>query len=167
MNKGALLSLLFVGLITGSYLEFETNLNRDVDARDSADTKILGEGVGASQARATSDNMLQPVQGVAVEASAANPDRLFVPRSAILIRGNGVRRAMLFAYEPNGRSGLANWRYVNLGEETDTHVEILSEGPENGSVAPGEIVEGHRYLAHDTPVHLVEDAEAKSRKAVR
>ena len=139
MNKGALLSLLFVGLITGSYLEFEANLNRDVDVRDSGDT-ILGPGIGFPQARAISDYLPQLVQGVALKASAGLPDRLFVPRSAILIRGNGDRRAMLFVYEPNGPAGLAKWRYVNLGEETETHVEIMSDGPEKGSVEPGEIV---------------------------
>jgi hypothetical protein len=166
MNKGALLSLLFVGLITGSYLEFEANLNRAVDVRDSGDT-ILGPGIGFPQARAISDYLPQLVQGVASKTSAGLPDRLFVPRSAILIRGNGDRRAMLFVYEPNGPAGLAKWRYVNLGEETQTHVEIMSDGPEKGSVEPGEIVlvEGHHYLAHDAPVRLVEDAEAKSRRA--
>jgi hypothetical protein len=139
MNKGALLSLLFVGLITGSCLEFEANLNRDVDVRDSSDT-ILGAGIGFPQARAISDYLLQLVQGVVLKASAGLPDRLFVPRSAILIRGNGDRRAMLFVYEPNGPAGLAKWRYVNLGEETEPHVEIMSDGPEKGSVEPGEIV---------------------------
>ena len=47
MNKGAVLSLLFVGLITGSYLEFETNLNRDVDLRDSGDTPVCPAGAFA------------------------------------------------------------------------------------------------------------------------
>ena len=58
---------------------------------------------------------------------------------------------MLFVYEPNGRWGLAKWRYVNLGEENGTQVEILSEGPEEGTVERGEIVlvDGHHYLAHE------------------
>ena len=110
-----------------------------MDVRDSSDT-ILGPGIGFPQTRAISDYLLQLVQGVALKASPGLPDRLFVPRSAILIRGNGDRRAMLFVYEPNGPAGLAKWRYVNLGEETETHVEIMSDGPEKGSVEPGEMV---------------------------
>jgi hypothetical protein len=48
---------------------------------------------------------------------------------------------------------------VNPGRENDTHVEILAEGLEQGMVEPGEIVlvDGHHYLAHDTPIRLVED----------
>jgi RND family efflux transporter MFP subunit len=89
----------------------------------------------------------------------ALPDRIMVPRSAILERGEGRRRTMLFVYEEGPRGGLAKWRYVNPGRENDTHVEILAEGLEQGMVEPGEIVlvDGHHYLAHDTPVRLVED----------
>ena len=110
MNKGAILSLLFAGLIAGGYLEFEMNVARVAD-------------------------------------------RLIVPLPAVLIRGSGNPRAMLFVYEPNGRWGLAKWRYVNLGEENGTQVEILSEGPEEGTVERGEIVlvDGHHYLAQRVP----------------
>jgi RND family efflux transporter MFP subunit len=89
----------------------------------------------------------------------ALPDRIMVPRGAILERGEGRRRTMLFVYEEGPRGGLAKWRYVNPGRENDTHVEILAEGLEQGMVEPGEIVlvDGHHYLAHDTPIRLVED----------
>lgn len=93
----------------------------------------------------------------------ALPDRILVPRTAILERGEGRRRTMLFVYEEGPRGGLAKWRYVNPGRENDTHVEILAEGPEQDMVEPGEIVlvDGHHYLAHDVPVRLVEDVVAE------
>jgi RND family efflux transporter MFP subunit len=93
----------------------------------------------------------------------ALPDRVLVPRTAILERGEGRRRTMLFVYEEGPRGGLAKWRYVNPGRENDTHVEILAEGPEQGMVEPGEVVlvDGHHYLAHDTPIRLVEDVVAE------
>ena len=99
----------------------------------------------------------------------ALPDRVLVPRSAILERGQGVRRTMLFVYEPSGNTGVAEWRYVNTGRENDTHVEILREGLEQGMVAPGEVVliDGHHYLAHDTPVRLVENVEAEGGRPSR
>ena len=99
---------------------------------------------------------------VALDAEAL-PDRILVPRTAILERGEGRRRTMLFVYEEGPRGGLAKWRYVNPGRENDTYVEILAEGPEQGIVEPGEtvLVDGHHYLAHDTPVRLVEDVAAE------
>ncbi len=76
---------------------------------------------------------------------------------------------MLFVYEPNGSWGLAKWRYVNLGEENGTHVEILAEGPEKGTVEQGEIVlvDGHHYLAHDSPVRFVGDAATEGGRPAR
>lgn len=99
---------------------------------------------------------------VALDAEAL-PDRILVPRTAILERGEGRRRTMLFVYEEGPRGGLAKWRYVNPGRENDMYVEILAEGPEQGMVEPGEtvLVDGHHYLAHDTPVRLVEDVAAE------
>jgi membrane fusion protein, multidrug efflux system len=96
---------------------------------------------------------------VSLDAEAL-PDRILVPRAAILERGEGRRRTMLFVYEEQDGRGLAKWRYVTTGRENETMVEILPEG--EGMVEPGEIVlvDGHHYLAHDTPVRLVEDVEA-------
>lgn len=98
---------------------------------------------------------------VSLDAEAL-PDRVLVPRSAILERGEGRRRTMLFVYEQSGDVGLAKWRYVNTGRENDTHVELLREGPEQDFVEPGEVVlvDGHHYLAHDTPIRLVDDVAA-------
>ncbi len=112
---------------------------------------------------ANADGRIKPgmYAEVALDAEAL-PDRILVPRSSILERGDGRRRTMLFVYEEGARGGLAKWRYVNTGRENDTHVEILSTGEEQGMVAPGEIVlvDGHHYLAHDTPIRLVEDVVA-------
>ncbi|MDP2956037.1 MAG: efflux RND transporter periplasmic adaptor subunit [Longimicrobiales bacterium] len=96
---------------------------------------------------------------VSLDAEAL-PDRILVPRAAILERGEGRRRTMLFVYEEEGGRALAKWRYVTTGRENETHVEILPEG--EGRVEPGEVVlvDGHHYLAHDTPVRLVENVAA-------
>jgi HlyD family secretion protein len=86
---------------------------------------------------------------VALEADFF-PDRILVPRSAILEKD---RRTMLFVYE----DGRAKWRYVTTGLENDTQVEIVPN-EETEMVAPGEIVlvDNHYYIIHDAPVTLVE-----------
>lgn len=84
------------------------------------------------------------------------PDRILVPRAAILERD---RRTMLFVYEGDERGGLAKWRYVTTGLANDSVVEIV-ENPETEMVKPGEIVltAGHYTLIHDARVRLVENA---------
>ena len=109
------------------------------------------------------DGLIKPGMYAEVSLDAeALPNRVLVPRSAILERGAGQRRTMLFVYEEGPQGPLAKWRYVNPGRENDTYVEILPEGPEQGMVAPGEVVlvDGHHYLAHDTPIRLVENVAA-------
>jgi membrane fusion protein (multidrug efflux system) len=106
------------------------------------------------------DHRIKPGMYAEVSLDAeALPDRILVPRAAILERGEGRRRTMLFVYEEQDGRGLAKWRYVTTGRENETLVEILPGG--EGMVEPGEIVlvDGHHYLAHDTPVRLVEDVE--------
>jgi HlyD family secretion protein len=84
------------------------------------------------------------------------PDRILVPRSAILERDVN-RRKMLFVYQ----DGLAKWRYVTTGLENETHVEIV-ENPETEMVRPGEkvLVGGHHTLIHDAKVRLVDDVRS-------
>jgi membrane fusion protein (multidrug efflux system) len=93
-------------------------------------------------------------------AATSFADRLLVPRAAILERGEGTRRKMLFVYEEEGGVGRAKWRYVTTGHENDSLVEIIPS--DAGTVEPGEVVlvDGHHYLAHDTPVRLVDDVAA-------
>jgi len=113
------------------------------------------------------DGRIKPGMYAEVSLDAeALPDRVMVPRSAVVERD---RRPVVFVYEEGPRGGLAKWRYVNPGRENETHVEILPEGPEQGFVEPGEIVlvDGHHYLAHDTPIRLVEDVEAAGGRPTR
>jgi len=93
---------------------------------------------------------------VALQARA-HPDVVMVPRSAILERGVGERRKMLFVFE----EGLAKWRYVTVGPENDRFAAVLPS-EETDMVEPGETVltDGHHYLAHDTRVRLVESVFA-------
>ena len=98
------------------------------------------------------DGRVLPGMYARVELEAQRiPDRILVPRSAILERD---RRTMLFVYE----DGLAKWRYVTTGLENDEYVEIV-ENPETEIVRPGEMVltGGHFTLTHDARVRLVDD----------
>jgi RND family efflux transporter MFP subunit len=83
------------------------------------------------------------------------PDRVLVPRSAILERD---RRTMLFVFDGQGGTGLAKWRYVTTGLQNDSMVEIVPSA-ETDSVKPGEVVltEGHYTLIHDARVRLVRE----------
>jgi RND family efflux transporter MFP subunit len=85
------------------------------------------------------------------------PDRILVPRSAVLERDN--RRTLVFVFEGENGRGRAKWRYVTPGRSNDTHVEII-ENPDTEMLAPGEsvLVAGHHTLQHDIPVRLVENA---------
>jgi HlyD family secretion protein len=80
------------------------------------------------------------------------PNRILVPRTAVLQRG----RNLVMVYRPEGDAGVTEWRYVTLGEGNDEVVEIL-ENPDTKMVAPGEIVltNGHYTIQHDAPVRLV------------
>ena len=64
---------------------------------------------------------------------------------------------MLFVH----REGRAEWRYVRTGRENERLVEIVPS--DEGTVSPGEVVliDGHHFLAHDTPVRLVDDVAAE------
>lgn len=102
------------------------------------------------------DHRIKPGMYARVSLDAQSfPDRVLVPRSALLERD---RRPMLFVYEGDEREGHAEWRYVCPGLESDSIVEVVSPCDE-GEVQPGEIVlvDGHHYLVHDALVRLVED----------
>jgi membrane fusion protein (multidrug efflux system) len=83
------------------------------------------------------------------------PDRVLVPRDALLERD---RRTMLFVFDAEDRGGRAKWRYVTPGLANETHVEILADVATD-SVRPGEIVltDGHYTLIHDARVTVIED----------
>lgn len=97
------------------------------------------------------DGRILPGMYARVEVEAQRiPDRILVPRSAILERD---RRTMLFVHE----DGRAKWRYVTTGLENEQFVEIR-EDPDTDMVRPGEVVltAGHFTLTHDARVRLVE-----------
>lgn len=90
------------------------------------------------------------------------PDRLMVPRTAILERDGG--RKLLFVFESvDGSRGLSKWRYVDTGAENETLVEILPSDEPDKTVRPGEVVlvGGHHTLTHDARIRIVQDAEVR------
>ena len=91
------------------------------------------------------------------------PDRILVPRSAILERD---RRKMLFVFEPGeagATRGFAKWRYVTTGLENDDVVEIV-QNDDTEMVSAGEVVltAGHHTLVHDARVRITEKADTAS-----
>jgi len=117
-------------------------------------------------------NRIRPGMYAEVSLDAeALPDRVIIPREALLqrSRGGGELFPVVFVYEEQNGVGLAKWRYVNPGRESDTQVEIMREGPEQDFVEPGEVVliDGHHYLAHDTRVRLVENVAAEGGRPSR
>lgn len=91
---------------------------------------------------------LKPGMHAEVEIAAdVYKDRLLVPQDAVLVRGG---RKLVFVVE----SGLAKWRYVDIGLENERFAEILISTEPGWGVQAGEqvIVEGHFTLAHDAKV---------------
>lgn len=91
----------------------------------------------------------------------ALPDRILVPREAILERlSGGERRPIVWAVSNLNEQGegISDWRYVTLGRMNETWAELV-ETDETPLLAPGEIVlvDGHHYLAHQIPIRLVEN----------
>jgi HlyD family secretion protein len=87
------------------------------------------------------------------------PDRILVPRSAVLERD---RRTMLFVFEGEDDVGLAKWRYVTTGFSNDSVIEIV-QNPETEMVEPGErvLTDGHYTLIHDARVRIVESVASE------
>ena len=82
------------------------------------------------------------------------PDRIMVPRAAILQRSG---RDLVLVYKPEPEAdGAADWRYVTVGLMNDEFVEIVPN-PDTKMVEPGEIVlvNGHYTVGHDMPIRLV------------
>ena len=106
------------------------------------------------------DGRLKPGMYARVSLEAQEyPDRILVPRGAVLERD---RRTMVFMLrDPNAQGeGVAEWRYVTTGFESDDLVEIVPSD-ETSMLEPGEIVlvDGHHYLAHDRPVQATNYAD--------
>lgn len=67
--------------------------------------------------------------------------RILIPRNALVSRD---RRNLVFVQEGD----LAKWKYIDIGEQNDKYIEVLS------GVEPGEkvIIEGNFNLAHDAKI---------------
>ncbi len=104
------------------------------------------------------DGRLKPGMYARVSLEAQEyPDRILVPRSAVLERDRRTMVFMLRDADEEGR-GVAEWRYVTTGFESDDLVEIVPD-EQTSMLEPGEVVlvEGHHYLAHDRPVRVTND----------
>lgn len=109
------------------------------------------------------DGRIKPGMYADVRIDArSHPDRILVPRSAILERGTPRNRTMVFLYEGDDTQGRAKWHYVTTGAESGEFVEIVAT-PETPGLEPGQIVlvDGHHYLGHDTVVRLVDNVAAE------
>ncbi|MCI0436668.1 MAG: efflux RND transporter periplasmic adaptor subunit [Gemmatimonadetes bacterium] len=87
------------------------------------------------------------------------PDRVMVPRRAILERDG---RPMLFVFDGEGTTGVAEWRYVTPGLGNSTVVEIVDH-PDTKMVESGEIVlvDGHYTLTHGARIRITENVAAE------
>ena len=96
-----------------------------------------------------------------VIAARLYPDRILVPREAILERDG---RTLVFVFEPDepgSMQGLAKWTYVTTGLENERYAEIVP-GDGTSMLVPDQVVltEGHYTLIHDARIRLVEADEA-------
>lgn len=111
------------------------------------------------------DHRIRPGMYARVSIDAESyPDRIQVPLEAVVERerGGGYAQIVFVAGDLNEQGeGVAQWRYVTTGYSNNTYVEVLAH-EETDMVEPGEVVlvDGHHYLAHDTPVRLVDDVAA-------
>ena len=106
---------------------------------------------GMVQAKAVVDNTqrnLYEGMNVRVLVQQAVPDKLVVPKSAVVLRSD---RQVLFTYV-NGRS---QWHYVETGLENSREYTIEKE-LNNGDVV---IISGNFNLAHDVEVEIVTNVE--------
>ncbi len=104
------------------------------------------------QASRTSDRLMEGMQ-VAVIIEQELPDRIIVPRAAIVLRS---ARPVVFTYD--AQSGRAQWRYVTIEAENSEEVAI-AEGLEGREQV---IVEGNLTLDHDALVQVVDEQGERS-----
>lgn len=125
----------------------------DVETRSGRVTLVMPNPSG----------LIKPGMYATVSLDAEDfPDRILVPREAIVERGTPRREVVFMLNDPDGDGqGRSEWRYVTTGRRNDTYVEIVPS-EETSMLEAGEIVlvDGHHYLAHDIPVRLVENVEA-------
>ncbi len=106
------------------------------------------------------ENRYRPGMFVRAEiAGWIHPDKLCVPKAAVLTRDN---RPLVFKVNGNR----AQWLYVDTGLENDRWVEIL-QVHSGGSLAPGEkvVVSDHLTLAHEAKIQVRRTRAPESRWA--
>jgi len=106
---------------------------------------------GMMQAKAIVENThgnLYEGMNTRILVQQAVPDRLVVPKSAVVMRSD---RQVLFVYA-NGRS---QWRYVTTGLENSREFTI-EEQLEDGEIV---IISGNFNLAHDVQVEIIVSEE--------
>ncbi len=104
------------------------------------------------------DHRIRPGMYARVSVDAqAYPDRILVPRSAVVERDRREVVFMASGLDDEGEAR-AEWRYVTTGFRNETHVEIVPDEA-TSLLEPGEVVlvDGHHYLAHDTRIRLETD----------
>jgi len=107
------------------------------------------------------DGRFRPGMFVRAEVAASiHPDKLMVPRAAVLLRDD---RPLVFKVTPDDR---AQWLYVTTGLENADWIEIL-EVHSGGTLAPGDrvVVSDHLTLAHEAKIDIREDLPPADRWA--
>ena len=89
-------------------------------------------------------NRLYDGMNVKIKIQQAVPNRLVIPKEALVLRTN---RQVVFTL----KDGHAQWNYVQTGLENSTEYVIV-EGLQEGELV---IYEGNLNLAHETPVSVV------------
>lgn len=90
------------------------------------------------------DGALYDGMNVRVAINDPVPDRLVVPKTAMVLRSGG--RSVIFTYK-NGRSF---WNYIEAGEENSRNM-VVEDGLNEGDTV---IVSGNMNLAHDVAVKI-------------
>jgi len=90
------------------------------------------------------NNKLFDGMNVSVKVECQPQKRLMIPKSALVLRSN---RKVVFTL----KNGLAQWRYIEIGEENSDSYMILK----GLSVGDSVIYDGNMNLAHETPVKVV------------
>lgn len=96
------------------------------------------------------DGRFRPGMFVRAEVAASiHPDRLMVPRAAVLLRDD---RPLLFKVTPDER---AQWLYVDTGLENTDWIEIL-QVHSGGTLDSGDrvVVSDHLTLAHEAKIDI-------------
>lgn len=130
-----------VQALSGQFTPFTSAIQRILPV-------ISEEGLATVLAPARGNAAGAYFDGMKVDVQVKNtlPDRLIVPRSAIVIRSG---RQVIFVYDPDTHQ--AKWNYVTTGPENATEV-VITEGIKAGDQV---IVEGNLNLSHDARVRLI------------